>query len=64
MPINSEENMVIYTELVIYKVSGEVAHGAPHYTAADEGIRLWLLSEGKKKTEFQKSPGMKGNPGR
>lgn len=57
--------MVIYAELVIHKVSGEVAPGAPHDTATDEGKRLRLLSEGEKtKPELPKSPGRRGSPGR
>lgn len=43
--------MVIYTELVICKVRGEMAHRASQHAAAEEGVRLWLLSEGEKKTE-------------
>lgn len=50
--------MVIYTELVICKVRGEMAHRASRHAAAEEGVRLWLLSEGEKKLS-QKSPGRK-----
>lgn len=50
--------MVIYTELVICKVRGEMAHRASQHAAAEEGVRLWLLSDEEKKLS-QKSPGRK-----